>query len=349
MKHYLTFISALLFTTFVFGFSTAFAQQNDVELILKPSAEVANNGDEIVVDIVLKNPLQQKIISVRSWLEYNPAHLEGLSLNTKDSLFTLSAPGEDAFDAKEGRVMIGRSNITGGFADVETVVATLTFKVKTAAAVSGMIKPYDYQITELGHTSVNIIEQGFPVNILTREPDALNLSFNPGAVTASTAPNGATSLSLADSNGASDSTLIRPLNLRANTGSNYVDLKWESPGDPNRLGFNVYYGKTSGQYSRRRSLDNVLSTRIDGLNNGEVYFFAVTSYDQFNQESDYSDEIGIIVNEPLSSTSPFEGVLQAALTRLPNQPQNGPLTWWILLSAIGLSGSFLFRSQKRRA
>jgi hypothetical protein len=114
------------------------------------------------------------------------------------------------------------------------------------------------------------------------------------------------------------------------------------------MGFNIYYGKTSGQYTRRRSVGEVASYRLDGLMNNETYYFAVTAYDQFNRESDYSNEVGIIVNQPLSSTSPFAGLLQQLAARIPAQPQNGPLVGWLVFSAIGLSATILFGRRKKK-
>lgn len=346
MKKFLTLLSAVLVTAVTLNLAWVQAQSQDVtlEYRLVPGTSAAlRTGDEVEFEIVLKNPDHQKIISVRSWLEYSPAHVEGLAVDTKDSLFTLSAPGEDGFDAESGWVKVGRSNISGGVSDPEVVVATVKFKVKTASGVTTSIKPYDYQVSELGHVSVNIIDQGFPVNVLAREPEALELRLNSGASAESV---GGGLAFLPPIGGPSFPALLSPTDLKANTGSGLVDLTWQAPLDLNRSGFNVYYGKTSGQYSRRHSVSGT-NTRIQSLPNGETYFFAVNAVNSVGAESDYSQEVGVIVGEPLSSTAPFPGLLQATLGRLPNQPQNGPLTWWLLASAVGLSGTLLFRTKRQ--
>lgn len=324
--------------------------QGAATLELRSALSQASAGDEFSVDIWLKNPGAQPIISVRTWLSYDANALEGLDIVTEGSPFTLTAPGEDAFDAAEGHVKIGRSNISGGVKDVEVKVATVTFRVKAASPMTTVISPYDYQVTELGHTSVNIIEQGFPVNILSEAPEDLRLELNPGGAAAPSTPvevqEPTTSAQPADIGGGL-ANLQRPQNLRVATGPGYADLKWDmAPSEPNRTGYNIYYGKTSGEYTRRRSAGNVNRYRLDGLNNNETYYFALTAYDSRNRESDYSDEVGIIINEPLSSTSPFEEILQSLLARIPGQPRNGPLIGWALFMALGLSGAVLFRSKK---
>ena len=356
MKRKLAFIIAFLTLLFV-GNSMASAQESDAVLELRPSVTSAVQGDEIEVDVVLKNPGHQSVISVRAWLDYNPNALEGLNIVTQDSPFTLAAPGEDKFNAAEGHAEIGRSNISGGVTDSEVVVATVRFRVKTASPLTTSISPYDYQVTELGHTSVNIIDQGFPVNILSEEPDAIQIKLNNGSSIGGEGEGegggegeGETENSddVVDIGGSGFADLLRPQNLKAHTGDGYVDLKWDMGTESTLSGYNIYYGKTSGHYTRRRTVSKTDHYRIDGLYNNEVYYFAITAYDGLDRESDYSDEVGIIVNQPLSSTSPFDDFLNQLLAKLPTQPQNGPLMGWLIFSAIGLAGAILFRKQNTK-
>ena len=330
------------------GNTFVFAQQNDATIELQPSVEQAQVGDEFDIDIVVKNPGQQNIISVRSWLSYDANALEGVDIDIEDSPYTLSAPGEDVFAPAESRVKLGRSNISGGVKDVESKVATVRFRVKTPVAMTTVIAPYDYQVTELGHVSVNIIDQGFPVNILSEKPEEVRIELNPGSTaTAGTEiiiPETTVVTDGMGSDGYAD--LNRPQNLKVNTGLGYADLKWDISDESELSGYNVYYGKTSGQYTRRRTVGLTNRYRVEGLNNGETYYFAITAYDQLNRESDYSDEVGVIINEPLSSTSPFEEILQLLLAKLPAQPQNGPLLGWLVFSAVGLSGAVIFRKKR---
>ncbi len=322
---------------FLFLTNGAQAQESSVGLEFIPSASQLNSGQEFTVDVMLKNPGLQNIISVRSWLQYDPEALEGLSIDTNESLFTLAAPGESEFSASEGLVKIGRSNISGGFNQAETKVATVRFKVKSTAKINTELQPYDFQTTELGHTSVNIIDQGFPVNLLSLKPQTTSLMLNGGSQ-----PIGGPSTPII-----SAPSLGRLQNLKVTTGSGYVDLKWSPGTDSGITGYNIYYGKTSGEYSRRRTLGLAEEYRLEGLNNGEVYYFALTAHDAQNNESDYSDEVAVIVNEPLSSTAPFEAFSSSALNNVPATPQNGPLIGWLGFSALGLGGVLAYRKKNQ--
>ncbi len=347
-------LKKLLIITLLFaGVTLTYAQSGDAELTLKPSVTESKKGDEFTVDIVLKNPTQQNVISVRSWLTYNKSQLEAVNIDSSASSFTLSAPGEDQVTHSEGRIKIGRSNITGGVKDTETTVAIVRFKVLEAYESTSTIDFYDYQVSELGHTSVNIIDAGFPANILSKSPDSIQIKLNTGVGSApaptptpTPQPQPTPTPTPPDIGGGFALDLARPVNLKVNTGPGYVDLVWQADIDAARVGFNIYYGKQSNIYTRRRSIGNVGSYRIDGLMNNEAYYLAVTAFDQYNRESDYSNEVGIIVNQPLSSTSPFEGLLQQITARIPAQPQNGPLVGWLAISAAGLAGSVIFRRKK---
>lgn len=340
-----TIIITTLVLTILFGWMVAYAQQGDATLELKSAVTSVNAGDEFDVQVVVKNPGLSSIISVRSWLSYDMNALEALDVKTDDSPFTLSAPGEDGFDT-EGHAKIGRSNISGGFKDPEGIVATVHFKVKTANPVTTVIKFYDYQVSELGHTSVNIIDAGFPVNILAEEPKEIQIQLNSGATVPTTETQPEPEVVVPEIGGGGYADLVRPANLKANTGPSYVDLKWDLSNETGLVGYNVYYGKNSGQYTRVRTVGKVNRYRIEDLINNEVYYFAITAYDNLNRESDYSDEVGIIVNQPLSSTSPFEDILAAMLAKIPGQPQNGPLVGWLVFSAVGLGGAVVFRKKK---
>jgi Cohesin domain len=338
---------------------TALAE-SDAELTLAPSVQQASKGDEFTVDVMLKNPSQQNVISVRTWLSYDPKALSATALDTSASPFALPAPGEDGISADEGRVMIGRANITGGVKDAQVKVATVHFKVLSAYKDKTTISFYDYQVNELGHTSVNIVDQGFPLNILGKEPDKLDIQLNPQggtsvpattppATTQTTVPTTTAPSTSSDMGGEGFSTdLIRPTNLKVNTGSGYVDLVWDAPTDPARVGFNVYYGQTSGVYARRRTIGNTNAFRLDGLTNNETYYLAVTAFDSLNRESDYSNEVGVIVNQPLSSTAPFTTLFDQKYRKIPSEPQNGPLVGWLVISAAGLSAAILFGRKRQR-
>ncbi len=349
MKKTLFFIT--VFICFLIPVST-FAK-SDASLKITTDLTELSMGDEFDVHVDLDNPSAQSIVSVRSWLSYNPDFLEAVSIDTKDSPFTLSAPGEFEIDRDQGLIKLGRSNVSGGYKQIESKIATVHFKVKTAYAVDALIEVYDYQNSELGHTSVNIIDQAFPMNILSEEPKALTLHLNIGGPSMND-QNANLNLNVNAESGSSSFDLTvnqlynlqRPSHLQVNTGDSYVDLKWDLDTDPSLVGYNIYYGKSSGVYTRRRTIGKVNHYRLDSLNNGEAYYFAITAYDLNSMESDYSDEVAIIINEILSSTSPFDVILASMLSKVPMEPQNGPLVGWLAFSAFGLGGILVFRRKK---
>ncbi|QQR83302.1 hypothetical protein IPJ72_05895 [Candidatus Peregrinibacteria bacterium] len=328
------------------------AQGTGAELVLVPTQSSADNGQTFSVAVRLLNPSQQNIISVRAWLNYNPNVLEATSIDAQDSPFQLVAPGENDLNAKEGHVQIGRSNISGGFSGSEAVIATVQFKVLAKQKGVATIDFFDYQSSELGHTNVNIITQGLPLNILTKKPDALGIKVNQNA---SAGSNGGNTPSTTDPNhseqpleigGGTITTVLAPYDLKIGTETGAIELKWQAPNDPNRIGFNVYYGKQSGLYTRRRTLGETNQFRLEGLSNGETYYLAVSAFDSTNQESDYSNEVGAIVGQPLSATHQFQAFLNNYLSQIPQQPQNGPLTGWLVVSAMGMGGALTLRKKK---
>jgi len=68
-----------------------------------------------------------------------------------------------------------------------------------------------------------------------------------------------------------------------------VTLEWEaSSGDV--AGYNVYQGTSSKDYDVTLDVGNWNSVTIADLEDGEVYYFAVTAYDTDGNESGYSNE-----------------------------------------------------------
>ncbi len=74
-----------------------------------------------------------------------------------------------------------------------------------------------------------------------------------------------------------------------------VTLGWQRSSDPNAVGYNIYYGVISHNYTNMVSVGNVTNTIIGGLVSGTTYYFAATTYDAQNQESGFSSEISYLV------------------------------------------------------
>ncbi len=76
-----------------------------------------------------------------------------------------------------------------------------------------------------------------------------------------------------------------------------VSVFWDAPSQnadgtllTDLTGFKVYSGTRSRQYDRVKDVGNVTQTVIDGLVDGQTYYFAVTAYDASGNESEFSDE-----------------------------------------------------------
>jgi hypothetical protein len=84
-----------------------------------------------------------------------------------------------------------------------------------------------------------------------------------------------------------------PTQLRAVAKDGAVELVWKAPGDESIKGYLVYYGKASGEYFSDDSLRGSSpidagkrsSFTIDNLQNGVLYYFAVSAYDNTGLEN----------------------------------------------------------------
>jgi hypothetical protein len=74
-----------------------------------------------------------------------------------------------------------------------------------------------------------------------------------------------------------------------------ASLQWDSNPDPSVVGYNIYYGGASRSYTNVMSVGNSTHASVPGLVEGKTYYFAVTAYDAFGDESDFSAETTFIV------------------------------------------------------
>jgi hypothetical protein len=78
-----------------------------------------------------------------------------------------------------------------------------------------------------------------------------------------------------------------PATVVADPGNGSVRLDWSPVPEPDVAGYLVYYGTASGRYFGTHAdagpspldVGNVTSTTVDGLENGRLYYFAITAYD----------------------------------------------------------------------
>ena len=90
-----------------------------------------------------------------------------------------------------------------------------------------------------------------------------------------------------------------------------VVLTWDAPvydgQTPAVDGYKIYYGTASQKYSVCLYPGFATTYTVDNLPNG-TYYFAVTSYDIWGNESGYSDEVSRTVSAEIESLSPDRGV-----------------------------------------
>jgi hypothetical protein len=70
-----------------------------------------------------------------------------------------------------------------------------------------------------------------------------------------------------------------------------VTLAWEVGDSTDSVGYNVYYGTSSGVYTELVSVGNATQATLSNLLVGTTYYIAVTALDNAGLESGYSDEI----------------------------------------------------------
>lgn len=81
-----------------------------------------------------------------------------------------------------------------------------------------------------------------------------------------------------------------------------VTLAWDpNPESENVTGYKVYYGYSSKNYEINFNVGNQTTYTISGLESGQVYYFAVTAYNE-GYESSFSEEIDYYIPESTVDT-----------------------------------------------
>lgn len=84
-----------------------------------------------------------------------------------------------------------------------------------------------------------------------------------------------------------------------------VTLAWNPNPESDIIGYRLYYGKVSGQYSQSVDAGNTTTFTLTGLSAGTVYYAVVTAYNTFGLESLPSNEISFEANP--AETPPIIG------------------------------------------
>ncbi|GBD95079.1 flagellar basal body rod modification protein [bacterium BMS3Abin05] len=68
-------------------------------------------------------------------------------------------------------------------------------------------------------------------------------------------------------------------------------VQWDPNTESDLAGYRVYYGTASRSYSHQIDVGNVTQYKIANLEEGKVYYIALTAYDYWNNESNFSKEV----------------------------------------------------------
>jgi hypothetical protein len=74
-----------------------------------------------------------------------------------------------------------------------------------------------------------------------------------------------------------------------------VTLAWDPSPSPLIVGYSLYYGDQSGNYTNVTSVGNRFSAVVSNLVENATYYFAVTAFDNFGIESLFSNEVSYTV------------------------------------------------------
>ena len=74
-----------------------------------------------------------------------------------------------------------------------------------------------------------------------------------------------------------------------------VTLAWNPSTDPTVVGYNIYYGGTSGNYTNTLPAGNATNITVSGLVAGDTYYFAATAYNNSGEQSPLSSEVSYSV------------------------------------------------------
>ncbi|MBI5414150.1 fibronectin type III domain-containing protein [Candidatus Peregrinibacteria bacterium] len=342
-------------------------------------------GDTFRLIIFVKNLEKKNIVSVRSWLKYDPNVFKATEIEDKGSDFPLASPDGNEIDEENGQVKIGRGVAGGGKKDDILFVAMVEFSVVSQKAETADIAFVNFQKEELGETGVFILDESTlqPENVLGKEPRKLEFALNSGEKTQKTpSPNASQDTPLLDTkkpidaspkspeiggpdNGSgspvqdvvSSDVIQRPQGLRIQTTANEVNLVWKVSESSSVKGYYVYYSENSGFYIRRSDVGKTTTKTFSqtDLTKNKMYYFAITAYNEKGQESDYSDEVYVKFGVPETESHPFtfgarEGQKTDLTKNVTKLTSSGPEeSVAISLGILGISSLIIYAYKKIRS
>lgn len=287
---------------------------------------VLNPGDTLDMDLIIHNPERQPISRFRAWIAYDASALDGVDVEINPA-FPVPTPGETAFFSQEGFLKVsGTANQP--LTDEKIVVARVRMRVAEPRFEGTPLSYFDLSDSADSRTGIFTTSGTTEANVLAPNPGYLFVRFNApaGNQTSSVASQGSSSLtsslaassvssamesssSSSSSSGAPSTvfTMLQVQGLRVTTEGSSVFLAWDALPSTELVGYNVYYGTTMGSYIQRRGVDkSANSIVIRALPEGVTYYFAIRAVNERGQESEFSQEVGISVGNPRTSTSPLD-------------------------------------------
>ena len=126
-----------------------------------------------------------------------------------------------------------------------------------------------------------------------------------------------------------------------------VILAWDPSPDTNVVGYALYYGTSSGNYSARLDVQSQLATSISNLVAGTTYYFVVTAYTAEQLESLPSDEVAYLApGLVMISSLPAGGVLQVRFSVSPGptwtlQASENLIEWTNIFQILAISNAWI--------
>jgi hypothetical protein len=83
----------------------------------------------------------------------------------------------------------------------------------------------------------------------------------------------------------------------AHVGASALTLAWTPNGEPDLAGYKIYYGTESRDYDFVIDVGNVTDYTVRYLAPETLHYFALTAYDIWENESDFSDEVSAVTGD----------------------------------------------------
>jgi hypothetical protein len=132
---------------------------------------IESDEENMTIGIVVKNPNNVPIQSIRSWVRYGEDGVSAKSLEIIDERFSLFAPGEQEIDGQKGIVKIGAA-ASEAVTDEEILFATFNLNVKEGSRI--VLAFHNWQAEGDGHTAVISWEENAIKHVL-QAPSSLEL------------------------------------------------------------------------------------------------------------------------------------------------------------------------------